>query len=463
MIVKGYILSVLYVAICLFLTLLMKHLGVSRIYTRKVLHILVGFEWFILYTFMGGVNIHFSLVCLIFTVFLIIEYKMNLLPMMSSDGENAPGTVYYALAMLFMSVVCNIVPEMSLPFGIGVLCTSVGDGLAGIIGYSIKKHNPVIWKNKTLYGTVTNFVVSFVATYIFCLVFNIDISVKIVFALAVLSAIIELLSGKGMDNITVTIGVSLVAYGSMYIDNVNDYIFPILLTPIIVAVSLGKKLLTIPAVITALFLDIAVTLAWGNLGFIVLAVFFLGSALIEKVISQMRSSHMPNNEPRTASAIAYLVTNERLCVYVFTASVAESFADTCASAIGALSKSTYSIIGMKKCEQGTSGGVSIIGTIASFLASLLISCIMTLSGAFSIFDALLVALSGFTGCIFDSLLGATLQVKYRCNSCGKITESKMCCGMTEKLTGIYGVDNNVVNLSASIFTSIIVITIHLFI
>ena len=59
------------------------------------------------------------------------------MPMISSDSDNAPGTVYYALAMTGVSLVGCFIPEVMLPFGIGVMCTSIGDGFAGVIGQLI--------------------------------------------------------------------------------------------------------------------------------------------------------------------------------------------------------------------------------------------------------------------------------------------------------------------------------------
>ena len=93
MIIKGYIFSLVYGVICLLLGLFAYKLGVPKKYSRKIVHILVGFEWFILYRYMGT-EIHFLIVCLIFTVLLAISYFLKLMPSMSSDSDNAPGTVY---------------------------------------------------------------------------------------------------------------------------------------------------------------------------------------------------------------------------------------------------------------------------------------------------------------------------------------------------------------------------------
>ena len=65
MIVYGYLSSLLYGVLCLALGLIAYKLGMNKKYTRKLVHILVGFEWVILYHFMGN-TVHFLIVCLAF-------------------------------------------------------------------------------------------------------------------------------------------------------------------------------------------------------------------------------------------------------------------------------------------------------------------------------------------------------------------------------------------------------------
>ena len=140
------------------------------------MHVLVGFEWLILYTFMGP-SIHFLVVCLLFTALLLVTYFAKLLPMISSDGDNAPGTVYYGVAMSVMAFITLFVEDMILPFGIGVFCTSFGDGFAGVVGQSIKKFNPKVYKYKTLYGVLANFALSFSTAMIFTKAYGMGLSI----------------------------------------------------------------------------------------------------------------------------------------------------------------------------------------------------------------------------------------------------------------------------------------------
>ena len=159
MILKGYLFSFLYVALCLLLAVLAYKLGSPKKYTRKIVHILVGFEWVVLYRFLGTA-IHTIVICGIFTLLLLLSFAKKLLPIMSSDGDNDPGTVYYGISMTLMALVSFFAPEFMYPFGIGVFCTSIGDGFAGVIGAASGAANVKIFKNKTLIGTMAAFLFS---------------------------------------------------------------------------------------------------------------------------------------------------------------------------------------------------------------------------------------------------------------------------------------------------------------
>ena len=190
---KGYFLSFTYGILCLLLAVVLSKLGVSKSYCRKAVHILVGFEWLILYAFMGT-SYHFLIVCLAFLLLLSVVYFKNFLPMISSDGDNAPGTVYYCVAMSVMALICIFLPDMVLPFGIGVFCTSFGDGFAGLVGQSIKKYNPKIFRNKTLFGAIANFLFSFGSAGAFTLLFDMGLSVWQCLLIAFLSVLLDLIT-----------------------------------------------------------------------------------------------------------------------------------------------------------------------------------------------------------------------------------------------------------------------------
>ena len=280
---EGYLFSGLYAIICLALAFLLYKLGVSKKITRKIVHILVGFEWAILYYFMGA-SWQFLSVCLAFSLILLIAHRKNLMPMISSDGDNSPGTVYYGLAMSVMATVTLFLPNMILPFGIGVCCTSLGDGLAGLLGQCVDaKWNIKVYKKKTIVGIIANFTVCFASAMLFKHIFEMPLSVWHCLAIAVLATQLELFTGRGLDNITITIGTSFLTYLFIAVESIGNYLLPILLSPLIIVFAIEKKALTKDGVAAAILIDIIISITLGNVGFLILLAFFIGGIFTDKI------------------------------------------------------------------------------------------------------------------------------------------------------------------------------------
>lgn len=472
MIVLGYIISILYVLLCVGGAMLLSVFRVPKKYTRKFVHILVGFEWVILYHFFGA-SVHFFAVCVLFTLLLFIDYKAKLLPAMSSDGDNAPGTVYYALAMTILSFASLFAGEIILPFGIAVFCTSLGDGFAGVVGQAVRAHNPKIYGSKSLFGTVTNFAVCLIATATFSAIFNYPLEIWHCLAIAIFATEIELFVSRGLDNLILTISVAALAYFFVYIPGTSDYILPILLTPLIIALSYTKRALTIGGIILAVVMDLFVSISLKNFGFAVLTAFFAGSVVIDKIKKRRKNTEQnkdydiekrgecrdvvqvfANGAVALVAAICYLITQNRLFIVAFVSSLAEAFADTTASGVGIFSKKTYDLFRGKRCDRGISGGVSLIGTFSSLIASFLIALVAFAFSKITVTELLIITAAGFFGCLFDSMLGSLVQVKYKCGVCGKITEREEHCGVrAQRYRGLLFIDNDVVNLLGTIFAA----------
>ena len=479
MLLKGYSFGVVYAMACLILSLVLYKLGIPKKYTRKVVHILVGFEWVILHHFMGA-SIHFLVVCIMFLVILTVAYKGRLMPMIASDSDNAPGTVYYALAMTGAALVCLFLPGAMLPFGIGVMCTSLGDGMAGVIGQVFSKRNPRIFGNKTLFGSLTNVLVSALATFIICSVYSVEIGIFACVVIGVLSAELELITPYGFDNVSVTWGTMALAYCFMNFSGIWNYVVPILLTPVIIIFVLSKKALTHDGIVAAIILDIAITLAFGNSGFIILCIFFFGSVLIDKIKKKSKSREeetakgdcrdymqvLANGLAAFVVSVAYFITKKDVFILAFTAAMAEAFADTAASGIGAFSQKTYDPFKRKVCQRGISGGISLLGTSASFLAALTVGVTAYLLGftAHGWIGVGIIVAAAFIGAIFDSFLGSVVQVKFKCTVCTAETEREEHCGKaTVKCSGLAMIDNDMVNLISSAFSAVVAILLTLLI
>ena len=112
----------------------------------------------------------------------------------------------------------------------------------------------------------------------------------------------------------------------------------------------------------------------------------------------------------------------------------------------------------KVVPAGTSGGISILGELATLFGALVIGIVagllrMTGNPGWPV-NVLIgtTILGGLVGCSIDSVIGATVQGIYRCRVCNKITENRRhCLAPSIPLRGYKIIDNNVVNLIATIF------------
>lgn len=110
----------------------------------------------------------------------------------------------------------------------------------------------------------------------------------------------------------------------------------------------------------------------------------------------------------------------------FAASLAAVNADTWATELGVLSpRPPRMITDLRKIvEKGTSGGVSVTGTLAALAGAALIGIPASLLGPqpASVSTGILITLAGLAGSLFDSFLGATVQAMYFCPKHQKETE-----------------------------------------
>lgn len=152
--------------------------------------------------------------------------------------------------------------------------------------------------------------------------------------------------------------------------------------------------------------------------------------------------------------------------FMFTGAMATVTADTWATEVGVLSQSPPRLITTGAVvEVGTSGGISRLGTAVSTVAGLIIGLAAALLGrkkAVWLF-ALVGVVSGLCGSLFDSLLGATVQQIFYCDTCQKETERKLhkCGTETRPIRGYAWLNNDMVNLLASLMGGIVALLLWL--
>jgi uncharacterized protein (TIGR00297 family) len=131
--------------------------------------------------------------------------------------------------------------------------------------------------------------------------------------------------------------------------------------------------------------------------------------------------------------------------------LAASAADTLATEIGTfIGGEPRSMIGWRPVATGTSGGVSVAGSLAMLGGALLVALAARAIGLTA--HPIAVALGGVAGAVADSLLGALVQERRHCPHCDLATERRVHdCGTATVLAGgVAWLDNDLVNLCATL-------------
>ena len=179
---------------------------------------------------------------------------------------------------------------------------------------------------------------------------------------------------------------------------------------------------------------------------------------------------LSNGGPAAAFVFLYIFFPQATWPWLgVAAALAAVNADTWATELGVLNPSRPRMITnlRKRVEKGTSGGVSLVGTISSLLGAAVIALLagwLSPPPSFFFPTFFLVTLAGLLGSLVDSLLGATVQAMYFCPADKKETEKHplhTCGAPTVRLRGWSWLNNDWVNvlcgISAVIFAGLLML------
>lgn len=258
----------------------------------------------------------------------------------------------------------------------------------------------------------------------------------------------------------------------------------LLISVVIVALALWRGSLSRSGAVAALVVGTATYGLGGWVWGVLLGLFFVSSSLL---------SHFKEEQKRTAAekfekghqrdmwqvlangglgallALLSALFPSPLWFFFFLGVMATVTADTWATELGTLSKEPPRLITTgEHVDVGTSGGVSLLGTAVSLLGGLLIGLaaglLQNMRGEkMWVRTAVAGALGGLAGSLLDSLMGATVQQIYYCDTCGKDTERKKhkCGTQTRPLRGWSWLNNDLVNLLSSIAGGLVAVGIAL--
>ena len=175
--------------------------------SRKVIHIgtgaVVPLAWFF------AIPSVIAIPCAaVITLITAINHQWRLIAAIEEIDRNSYGTIAYGLAITILLAL--FWPDRPDAVTAGVLVMALGDGLAGLIGRQLKTPQWIIFEQtKSIGGTATMAMVSILVLVILSNVTNQIISLPIAIAIGLGATVLEQISMRGMDNLTVPLGVGL--------------------------------------------------------------------------------------------------------------------------------------------------------------------------------------------------------------------------------------------------------------
>ncbi len=202
----GIIISYLYIGIIIAGAKLFEKRGEEA--SRKFIHIMLGNWWFIAMYFFT--NVWFAIfVPITFVIINYVSYKQDLIKVMERKNQDGLGTVYYAVSLFILAIVSFGIYQKPILGLIPNLIMAYGDGFAAVVGKYIKSKTYKVGETqKSIAGSITMFIISLIFITIFLTTrytFELWQIVLIGIVMSGIVTIIEAISVKGIDNISVPV------------------------------------------------------------------------------------------------------------------------------------------------------------------------------------------------------------------------------------------------------------------
>ncbi len=182
--------------------------------SRKFIHILLANWWLIVMAFFDDIK-YAMIPPIAFVLINFISYKSNLIKVMEREAteQEGLGTVYFAI---------SLIPLVMLSFGMtqnpligltGFFVMTYGDGFAALVGQTIpSKEYRIFGTTKTVAGSLTMFLVACIIMITVFVFTNTAMWFVKAIEISAVATLLEAISVKGTDNLTVPIVTSLLTY-----------------------------------------------------------------------------------------------------------------------------------------------------------------------------------------------------------------------------------------------------------
>ena len=205
---------------------------------------------------------------------------------------------------------------------------------------------------------------------------------------------------------------------------------------------------------------------------VVLIVFFVVSSALSHIKREAREARigrivekgderdawqvLANGGVFVAGAVVATATSSPVWAAAAVGALAAAAADTWATEIGTLAGGLpRSIVSLRPLPAGTSGAVTVPGTLASVAGAAAVAAVAYLTGVATFPVAAFVG--GVIGSLADSLVGATIQERRWCDGCSESTERRVhACGRSTRIVGgVPGARNDFVNVVCTVVGAIV--------
>ena len=206
----GILVSYLYIGLVIIGAKIFEKKGKEA--SRKFIHIMLGNWWIIALCFFT--NVWFAaFVPATFVIINYISFKKDIIKVMERDKQDGLGTVYYAVSLFILVIVSFGIYKMPSLGLIPNLVMAYGDGLAALIGKTIKSKKYKLGDSKKSFaGSLTMFVIATILIGSYLSFWHPGVYWAtphwplVTLMMGFVITAIEAVSVKGTDNITVPLG-----------------------------------------------------------------------------------------------------------------------------------------------------------------------------------------------------------------------------------------------------------------
>ena len=424
---------------------------------RKLLHLFSG----ILTILILVLTSNFWISLILPTVCLIVNLLQSLNKFNYFDEKIEKhnfGTFYFSVITIICILCARINAEWRMVSIMAIAVMSICDPAAALVGHYIKKHNYRLSNGKSIFGSLAFFVSSAIVQIVGYTILGVQLKVDLIVAISMTVTTIEASSERSSDNLFVP-AFFVLAYFVLKDRTIVDCLI-ICFHALLSLFCLFNAKLTGRAVSVTFLTTFGYFFFVGPIAYITMISFAIIGVFAGKIFKHPHNEEcrnaiqvICNSAPATVFCILFYFWNTiPLFVPIF-ACFAACLADTIASTVGITSATPpKNILTREPMTPGLSGGVTKKGTIAGSIASIFMTSFFIVYAARQLspldvlFYSLIIAVCGILGMVLDSILGV-YQIKYKCPTCQKLTESSVCCNQkTVYFSGNYLISNNSVNL-----------------